>query len=255
MRVNVMLPLFVGLALVGCQGSPTPAPDAKAGEKAQSGGALTELKTEDVKVGTGDAAAEGDTVYMKYTGTLNDGTQFDSNDKPDGQPLSFALGPNSGMIQGWNKGIPGMKVGGKRKLRIPANLAYGPDGKGQIPPNTDLNFDVELLGLIKQGDENVVIKKDVKVGSGATVQKGSKVTVKYTGTLMTGKVFEDRTFSFTVGKGEVVGGFDAGMLGMKLGGVRELTVPPMAGFGPVGSPPAVGGNEILHFKITLVKVS
>jgi FKBP-type peptidyl-prolyl cis-trans isomerase FkpA len=102
------------------------------------------LVIEDTKIGSGAEAKQGDTVSVKYTGKLADGTVFDATSKHDGQPIQFTLG--SGMvIAGWEEGIVGMKVGGQRTLIIPPALAYGANGRpGAIPPNATLTFDVTL---------------------------------------------------------------------------------------------------------------
>jgi len=104
---------------------------------------VTELKIEDERIGTGAEAQSGLTVRVNYIGTLTDGTKFDSS-YDRGQPLAFPLGQNL-VIPGWEKGLIGMKVGGKRKLTIPPSMAYGSAGKGTIPPDATLIFDVELL--------------------------------------------------------------------------------------------------------------
>lgn len=104
------------------------------------------LQIEDLVVGSGQAAASGDTVAVHYTGWLTDGTQFDSS-VGRGQPFEFVLGSGN-VIQGWDQGIIGMQVGGKRKLTIPPHLAYGADGyAGVIPGNATLVFEVELLEI------------------------------------------------------------------------------------------------------------
>jgi FKBP-type peptidyl-prolyl cis-trans isomerase FkpA len=102
------------------------------------------LQYEDLAEGSGQAARAGDTVEVHYTGWLTDGTQFDSSHN-HGSPFSFRLGAGK-VIKGWDEGVAGMKVGGKRKLRIPAALGYGARGAGGvIPPNAELLFEVELL--------------------------------------------------------------------------------------------------------------
>ena len=104
------------------------------------------LKIEDVKLGTGAEAKEGNMITAHYTGTLLDGTKFDSS-LDRGTPFSFQLGSGQ-VIAGWDQGVLGMKVGGKRKLTIPPDLAYGEQGiPGAIPSNATLIFEIELLSV------------------------------------------------------------------------------------------------------------
>ncbi|MCA1645796.1 MAG: FKBP-type peptidyl-prolyl cis-trans isomerase [Chloroflexi bacterium] len=104
------------------------------------------LKYTDEQVGTGTEALAGKTVSVHYTGWLLDGTKFDSS-KDRNQPFSFPLGRGQ-VIKGWDEGVAGMKVGGKRTLVIPPDLGYGARGAGGlIPPNTTLKFEVELLDV------------------------------------------------------------------------------------------------------------
>lgn len=104
------------------------------------------LKYVDQVTGTGDVAVAGKTVSVHYTGWLENGKKFDSS-LDRGQPFSFPLGAGR-VIKGWDEGVQGMKVGGKRKLTIPSDLGYGSRGAGGvIPPNATLIFDVELLGV------------------------------------------------------------------------------------------------------------
>jgi FKBP-type peptidyl-prolyl cis-trans isomerase len=103
------------------------------------------LKYIDEVVGTGESPSPGKTVVVHYTGTLQNGTKFDSSRDRE-TPFEFLIGTGK-VIKGWDEGVMTMKVGGKRKLIVPPELGYGPQGSGPIPPNSTLIFDVELLGV------------------------------------------------------------------------------------------------------------
>lgn len=105
---------------------------------------VSEIQSTDIIVGTGDVVAPGASITVHYTGALaSTGVIFESS-KDSGKPASFPL---SGVIQGWQQGVPGMKVGGKRRLVIPASLAYGDQASATIPANSDLVFDIELISI------------------------------------------------------------------------------------------------------------
>jgi len=134
-----MLALFALLAF-------SQTPKTVAGPTKVQGPAKTKmggLQYWDIKVGTGTEAKEGSHVVVNYTGWLTNGKKFDSS--VGREPFDFKLGAGE-VIKGWDEGVEGMKVGGKRQLRIPASLGYGAQGAGGvIPPNATLIFDVELL--------------------------------------------------------------------------------------------------------------
>ena len=107
---------------------------------------MSDLIIEDLEVGTGKEATKGANVEVHYTGRLTDGTKFDSSHDRN-RPFSFPLGGGR-VIKGWDEGVAGMKVGGKRKLTIPPHMGYGARGAaGVIPPNATLVFEVELLDV------------------------------------------------------------------------------------------------------------
>lgn len=122
--------------------------DLEAIEEALDVEDFDEFKIEDIEVGTGEEAKEGDTISVHYTGTLINGTKFDSS-VDRGEPFEFTLGAGQ-VIQGWDEGFAAMKVGGKRKIEIPSSMGYGASGAGaDIPPNAGLVFEVELVGIVK----------------------------------------------------------------------------------------------------------
>jgi FKBP-type peptidyl-prolyl cis-trans isomerase len=124
-------------------------PNTSAPTKVTGDGVKTDsgLHYWDIRVGTGQVAKEGSHVRVHYTGWLTTGKKFDSS-VDAGTPFTFTIG-NGEVIKGWEEGVAGMKVGGKRQLRIPPELGYGADGTpgGPIPPNATLIFDIQLLGV------------------------------------------------------------------------------------------------------------
>ena len=243
--------------------------DASAFEDREGG-----LKIADIKVGTGEAPAQGDLVEVHYTGWLqSNGQTFDSSKGRD--PLRFPFGA-PGIIEGWQKGLTDMKVGGKRQLVIPPELAYGDRGSPpKIPPGATLVFDVELVGLRKApsrpevdfgADERVVdlgkgLKAvDLETGSGNEV--GERTFVKAdlsvwsdTGELFYSSVTRPQTPEMFVGgvgaERPPLEGLDQGMRGMKAGGVRFLEIPSELGFGERGQGDVIKPNTTVY---ALVKV-
>ena len=139
------LAVFLGMAC-GQQGADTPAIQDSGGKMAEYVTTASGLQYRDLEVGTGEAARQGATASVHYTGWLMDGTKFDSS-LDRGDPLEFRIGAGR-VIQGWDEGVASMNVGGKRELVIPPQLAYGDRGAGGvIPPGATLRFEVELVGL------------------------------------------------------------------------------------------------------------
>jgi FKBP-type peptidyl-prolyl cis-trans isomerase FkpA len=142
MKLSV-LTVIVALAAIACSQPAASQPSTSAAKEITMADGL---KVTDDQVGTGAEAQPGKTVSVHYTGWLLDGTKFDSS-RDRNQPFSFPLGGGQ-VIKGWDEGVAGMKVGGKRTLVIPPDLGYGARGAGGvIPPNATLKFEVELLSV------------------------------------------------------------------------------------------------------------
>jgi len=263
----MLLPLFV----VGAVFAPTspaqekpvekpvmPSLDAKEWVKQKSG-----LEIWDSKEGTGDVVKPNATVKVHYSGWLTNGEIFDSS-VVRGEPIEFPL---NGVIKGWQEGIPGMKVGGVRRLKIPAELAYGDRAKGKIPANSTLIFEVQLINVTAKPElpdlkakewkklENGLELWDVKEGVGEAVKAGGTVTVHYTGWLTNGKEFDSsiggKPISFPLGG--VIKGWGVGIPGMKPGGIRRLKIPAELGYGKEGAGDDIPPNSVLVFEVQLIK--
>ncbi len=131
MKINWQIPVMIVMILIaGCSKD----------KEAMNG----ELIIEDLKVGEGSEVVKYNIVTVNYTGWLTDGTKFDSSLNPGRSPFRFTVGGGQ-VIKGWDEGLLGMKVGGKRKLTIPPSMGYGNQDMGVIPPNSTLVFEIDLL--------------------------------------------------------------------------------------------------------------
>jgi peptidylprolyl isomerase len=240
------------------------------------GGTVTSsgLEIEDTVAGTGDAARNGQVVTVHYTGTLADGTEFDSS--VGEQPFTFTLGAGD-VIDGWDEGVQGMKVGGERTLVIPSDLAYGEGGQGPIPPNATLTFDIMLLAANDAPADNppaadgeeVEIESGLKMidvlqGEGEEAAAGDRVFIHFTGWLEAdGSRFdssllapEPGVVAFTIGTDAPIPGWDLGVTGMKQGGLRRIIVPPELAFGAEGAGNgAIPPGATLIFDMQLVEIA
>lgn len=271
-RINLGWILWLGFALLlAACGTQNITNDELVATAVASGN----LQYVELTPGTGSAATTGSLVSVHYVGTLQDGTEFD-NSYTRGQPLQFVMGRGQ-VIAGWEKGISQMREGGKARLIIPPALAYGESGAGGvIPPNATLIFEVELVKVeptpptppaaataVNEADYTTTSSGlqyyDFVVGDGETAVAGKLVTVHYTGWLLDGTRFDsslDRgvPFQFPLGAGGVIPGWDEGLTGMRVGGKRQLRIPPELGYGEQGISGVVPGNAVLLFEVELLAV-
>lgn len=272
--VSLLLTLTFILAACG----PTPGADQPAAIPAEQGRAGESITTSSglqyvtIEEGDGPSPQPGEVVAVHYRGTLEDGTEFD-NSYDRGEPITFPLGQGV-VIPGWEEGIALMKVGEKAKLIIPPELAYGDQGAGEvIPPNAVLIFEVELVSIlpgspeaptdVKESDyvttESGLKYYDLEVGEGATPQQGQQVRVHYTGWLEDGTKFDSsldrgQPFTFVLGAGRVIPGWDEGLATMQVGGKRQLVLPSELAYGEKGAGSVIPPNATLIFEVELLDV-
>ena len=225
------------------------------------------LQYMDLVLGDGETPNKGDKIEVHYTGTLEDGTKFDSSLDRD-RPFTFTLGVGQ-VIKGWDEGLATMKIGGKRKLVIPSELGYGSRATGKIPANSVLIFEVELLNVVKAFKDSdfdlpgreVLTDSGIRMivhkeGSGVTPKKGQTVKVHYTLILENAERIQSthdrgKPFEFQVGEGKVIKGWDESLMLMKKGAKNTVIVPPELGYGERQLGP-IPSNSILIFEIELV---
>ena len=208
-----------------------------------------ELIIQDIEVGDGDVVESGDAVMVSYEGKLEDGSVFDASSFHD-MPLAFTVGVGQ-VIEGWDQGLVGMREGGTRRLVIPPNLAYGRQGvEGSIPGNETITFTVTLDKILDD-----VYVEDRVLGEGAEASLGKVVTVNYVGTLTGGVEFDaSDNFTFELGSGTFIEGWNRGIVGMRVGGSRLIVIPYQLGYGVTGNgfiPPFA----VITFEVDLLDVS
>jgi len=246
------------------------------------------LKYMDDSLGTGREAKDGDLVSIHFKGWMipkdSTGELFSDwstdqsksmlslgDSKMRNQPIKFVLNSSS-FIKGSDEGIVGMKTGGRRTMIIPSKLAYGEAGIGFIPPNTDLKVVVELLEVkdkvvaeMWQVDSTLfkttasgIKYAIISQGEGPVVEAGKMVTVSYSGYLIDGTLFDssverDEPISFVVGQGQVIPGWDEGMLLLKKGDKARFIIPPQLGYGEMQLE-KIPANSTLIFDTEIVDV-
>jgi len=215
----------------------------------------TKLVFIDLVLGTGVAAKKGDIVTLNYKGSLQDGKVFDDTEKKP--PIAFELGKGT-VIKGWDNGVPGMMKGGKRVLQIPPDLGYGAKGAGKdIPGGATLIFQVELLRIDSKEKKAVIEIEETQEGTGNGAENGDIVKVHYTGSFVNGTKFDssldrNQPLDVTIGKTGLIAGFTQGLIGLKVGGKRRVTIPYQLAYGEQGRPPVIPPMATLVFDLELV---
>lgn len=153
MTKNFIAAVIIGISVLfifayfifGLNGTQNIAQTLQPTPQSQTANTTDKLQITDEKIGTGSAVKKGDTIEINYVGTLADGTKFDAS-ADHGGPFTTQIGVGQ-VIKGWDEGVIGMKIGGKRKLIIPPSLGYGSQAMGSIPPNSTLIFEVQLVTI------------------------------------------------------------------------------------------------------------
>jgi peptidylprolyl isomerase len=239
------------------------------------------LINQDLIDGIGRLAREGDTATVQYVGYLYDSKKRFVSSWDEGKPFTFTLGSGE-AIKGWEEGVYGMEVSDSRELIIPPDLATGGSRMKDVPQGKTLVYVIDLLDVkygVPGGVQGEAAKKtkpdvavpsgpppkklvtrDIEEGTGATATAGDEVSVQYVGVdYKTGKEFDaswDRgePFTFKLGAGEVIAGWDQGIEGMKVGGWREMIIPPSLAYGSQGKG-SIAPNSTLVFVVDLLAVN
>jgi len=230
------------------------------------------LQYYDISEGEGDPADDGATVTTAYTIWVQgeEANKFIASSS-NGQPVTFAIGSSGIVFPGWDEGTKGMKLNGKRQLVIPSGLALGEQGSGDIPANATLIMEIELLSLSVPPKMTEVDEEDFTTtesglkyydfveGEGETPKEGQTVVVHYSGWLEDGTPFDSSVqrgepFSFPLGQGQVIAGWDEGLATMKVGGKRQLIIPSELGYGETGAGGLIPPGATLVFEVELLEI-
>ena len=230
------------------------------------------LQYYDIEVGEGEEAVTGSTVTTYYSiWVQGEDEDLFIGSSDAGGPATFSLGPADLVFPGWDEGATGMKVGGKRFLIIPAELGLGEAGAGEIPPGATLIMEIEMVNIIEpvlmtevDEDQYTVTESGLKYydlveGQGDSPSEGQTVVVHYTGWLEDGTKFDSsldygQPFSFPLGQGAVIAGWDEGVATMKVGGKRQLVIPADLAYGDEGAGATIPPGATLIFEVELLEI-
>lgn len=259
--------LVMEIELVAIEETPVPAEVAEEEMTTNEEG----LQYYDLEEGEGEQAEATHTVVTDYTIWVQgeDESKFIASSDYN-EPATFVIGRES-VFAGWEQGVTGMRLGGKRLLIIPPELAFGEQATGQIPADATLIMEIELNDITVppkptdvEEDEYTVMENglkyyDIVEGEGETPEAGQTVVVHYTGWLEDGSVFDSsiqrgQPFAFVLGEGKVIEGWELGLETMKVGGKRQLVIPPELGYGEQGAGNIIPPNATLTFEVELVEI-
>lgn len=243
--------------------APTPAPTVTA----PAAPLPTDLVVTDLSEGTGGEVGRGDLAFVDYIGAnSSNGVVFDQS--YGRAPFPVVVGAGS-VIAGWDQGLVGMKVGGRRQLVIPPALGYGDRAQGDIPANETLVFVIDLRAVAerptpepgpKGGVAELCVNDDVGGFGPRAAESGDRVSVHYVGVHGDdGEPFDaswDRgqPIDVVLGAGQVIPGWDQGLVGVRVGTHRRLVIPADLAYGAEGRPPTIRPNETLVFEVDVVGV-
>lgn len=230
------------------------------------------LQYADLTQGAGAEAVAGNIVITHFTiwQQGEEGLEYVATSEGS-EPLTFVQGAGDTVFPGWEEGVLGMQVGGKRQLIVPPELGMGETGGGNIAGNTTLVMEIELTDVLEQPTlsrmpeseltttESGLQYADLVTGEGAAVESGATVSVQYSGWLENGTLFDSSVtrgepISFTLGQGNVIQGWDEGLIGMKVGGKRQLIIPAALAYGEEGAGETIPPGATLIFDIELVEI-
>ena len=219
----------------------------------------------DLEEGEGPEVQDGWLLAIAYTGWLydeaapgNKGSEFIAVTEDDPDTFRFGVGQ---VIPGVDRGMAGMRVGGKRRIVVPPDLGFGPQGNNLVPGNATLLFEVDLVA----GAEVPFETTDLQVGSGEEAENGDSLSMAYHGWVFDllapdnkGDTFDSTTaedpFDFTLGVGAVIVGWDLGIVGMRVGGRRRIVIPHELAYGAAGRQPRIPAYATLLFEVELIAV-
>ena len=219
---------------------------------------------DDIVIGTGDQAIPGDIVRIRWVAWLwdEDGTDRKGQQVDSGE-LDFVMGVDQ-VLPAFEQGLNNMRVGGLRRMQVPPEYGLGGEGRGNIPPNSTLVIEVELLDVRLYVTDSAPFQIiDLREGDGAVAANGYRLTAQYAGWLYDasmpdgkGRQFDvnNNPPPFSLGLGHVIEGWDRGLLDMRENGERRLIIPPELAYGAEGRRPRIPPNATLVFDVTLVSV-